>query len=174
MPLHDYGCSLKVYRAEFIKPLRLVGEMHRFAPALAASLGARLAEVEVNHRPRTAGASKYGLARTLKVLLDLLTVKFMDAYLGKPIYFFGGAGLALGLVGSFLAAVTLYKKYVLHIFVKDQPLFLVSIFLALVGVQLVLLGLLAEVLVRVYYDIKDKRPYVVRETTRTPHPAPLP
>ena len=163
--LHDYGCTLKAYRREFVKPLKLMGEMHRFAPALSASMGARLSEVPVRHRPRRSGASKYGLGRTPKVLLDLLTVKFMDAYLGKPIYFFGGSGFFLGLTGAVLAGVTLYKKLHQHVFVKDQPLFLVSIFLALVGVQLILLGLLAEILVRVYYDIKDKRPYVVRETT---------
>jgi glycosyltransferase involved in cell wall biosynthesis len=165
VPLHDYGCALKVYRSEFVKPLRLVGEMHRFAPALSASLGARLAEIPVNHRARVAGRSKYGLGRTLKVVLDLVTVKFMNAYLGKPIYIFGGFGLALGFVGAILAGVTLYNKLARDIFVKDQPLFLVSIFLALVSVQLILLGVLAEIVVRVYYDIKDTRPYVVREST---------
>jgi glycosyltransferase involved in cell wall biosynthesis len=164
VPLHDYGCTLKLYRAQYLKPLRLHGEMHRFVPAFAGFLGARIAEVPVNHRPRSSGKSKYGLGRTFKVLLDLLTVKFMDRYMGKPIYLFGGGGAAAILLGGLMAAFTLYKKFALGVFVKDQPLFQVSIFFALVGFQLVLLGLLAEILVRVYYDIKDKPEYFVRET----------
>ncbi len=163
--LHDYGCTLKLYRARYLRPIRLYGEMHRFVPAFAGFLGARIAEIPVSHRPRTRGASKYGLGRTLKVLLDLLTVKFMDAYMAKPIYLFGGGGLGMGLLGAALALVTLYKKYFLGIYVKDQPLFQVSIFFALVGFQLILLGLLAEILVRVYFDLKDKHPYFIRETT---------
>ncbi|MBI4377262.1 MAG: glycosyltransferase family 2 protein [Elusimicrobia bacterium] len=161
--LHDYGCTLKIYRSKYLKPLRLYGEMHRFLPAFAGFLGARIAELEVNHRPRLRGRSKYGLSRTLKVLLDLLTVKFMDAYMAKPIYLFGGGGLTVGLIGAGLACVTLYKKFYLGIFVKDQPLFQVSIFLGLIGFQMILLGLLAEILVRVYFDIKEKPPYFVGE-----------
>lgn len=164
VPLHDYGCTLKVYKSRYLKPLRLYGEMHRFVPAFAGFLGARIAEVEVNHRPRARGSSKYGLSRTFKVILDLLTVKFMDAYMAKPIYLFGGGGALIGLLGCILAGVTLYKKFFLGVFVKDQPLFQVSIFLGLIGFQLILLGLLAEILVRAYFDIKDKPPYFVRET----------
>ncbi len=162
--LHDYGCTLKLYKAQYLKPLRLYGEMHRFVPAFAGFLGARIAEVPVNHRARTAGVSKYGISRTFKVLLDLMTVKFMDSYLGKPIYLFGGGGVGMGLLGVAFAAYTLYKKFYLGIFVKDQPLFQVSIFCLLIGFQMVLLGLLAEILVRIYYDLKDMRPYFVRET----------
>ncbi|MBI5246305.1 MAG: glycosyltransferase family 2 protein [Elusimicrobia bacterium] len=162
--LHDYGCTLKLYKAEFLKPLRLYGEMHRFVPALAGFLGAKVAEVPVNHRARTAGVSKYGISRTFKVLLDLMTVKFMDSYLGKPIYLFGGGGVGMGLLGVALAADTLYKKFYLGIFVKDQPLFQIAIFCLLIGFQMVLIGLLAEILVRIYYDLKDMRPYFVRET----------
>jgi glycosyltransferase involved in cell wall biosynthesis len=165
VPLHDYGCTLKAYRAEFIKPLRLYGEMHRFIPALSAFLGAKIAEVPVNHRPRVKGRSKYGISRTFKVLLDLLTVKFMDAYLGKPIYFFGGWGAAMGALGALMAAFTLYKKFFLGIYVKDQPLFQVSIFFALIGFMLILLGLMAEVVVRIYFDLKDKSPYFVAQTS---------
>lgn len=161
--LHDYGCTLKVYRSSFIKELRLYGEMHRFIPAFAAFLGARITEQPVRHRPRARGASKYGLGRIVKVLLDLITVKFMDEYITKPIYLFGGGGLLMGLAGASMAAVTLYKKFFLGIYVKDQPLFQVSIFFGLIGFQLVLLGLLAEILIRVYYDIKDKPSYFVRE-----------
>lgn len=164
IPLHDYGCTLKLYRAKYLKALRLYGEMHRFVPALAGFLGARIAEIPVNHRARRRGMSKYGLSRTFKVVLDLLTVKFMDAYMAKPIYLFGGWGAAIALLGGSLAAVTLYKKFFLGVFVKDQPLFQVSIFFALIGFQLLLLGLLAEILVRIYFDIKDKPPYFVRET----------
>lgn len=162
--LHDYGCTLKLYKAEFLKPLRLYGEMHRFVPALAGFLGARVAEVPVNHRARTAGVSKYGISRTFKVLLDLMTVKFMDRFLGKPIYLFGGGGVTMGVLGVIFALDTLYKKFYLGIFVKDQPLFQVAIFCVLIGFQMVLIGLLAEILVRIYYDLKDMRPYFVRET----------
>lgn len=162
--LHDYGCTLKLYKAEFLKPLRLYGEMHRFVPALAGFLGARVAEVPVNHRARTAGVSKYGISRTFKVLLDLMTVKFMDRFLGKPIYLFGGGGVGMGLLGVAFGLDTLYKKFYLGIFVKDQPLFQIAIFCLLIGFQMVLIGLLAEILVRIYYDLKDMRPYFVRET----------
>ena len=162
--LHDYGCTLKLYKSEYLKPLRLYGEMHRFVPALAGFLGARVAEVPVNHRARTRGVSKYGIGRTFKVLLDLMTVKFMDSYLGKPIYLFGGGGVGMGLLGVAFTIDTLYKKFALGIFVKDQPLFQVAIFCLLIGFQMVLIGLLAEILVRIYYDLKDMRPYFVRET----------
>ncbi len=164
VPLHDYGCTLKAYKAPYLKTMPLYGEMHRFIPAFAGFLGARIAEVEVHHRARTRGSSKYGISRTFKVVLDLLTVKFMDAYLAKPIYLFGGGGVLMGALGAALAAVTLYKKLVLGIFVKDQPLFLVSIFFALVGFQLILLGLLAEILIRIYFEIKGRPAYFVRES----------
>ncbi len=164
VPLHDYGCTLKLYRAKYLKPLNLFGEMHRFVPAFAGFLGARIAELPVNHRPRVKGHSKYGISRTFKVMLDLLTVKFMDRYMAKPIYLFGGGGFAMISLGCLLASITLYKKFHLGIFVKDQPLFQVSIFFALIGFQLVLLGLLAEILIRVYFDIKDKPPYFVADT----------
>lgn len=162
--LHDYGCTLKLYKAQYLKPLRLYGEMHRFVPAFAGFLGARIAEVPVNHRPRTAGVSKYGITRTFKVLLDLMTVKFMDTYLGKPIYLFGGGGVLMGVLGVGFLLDTLYKKFYVGIFVKDQPLFQVAIFCLLIGFQMVLIGLLAEILVRIYFDLKDMRPYFVRET----------
>ncbi|MHB2026994.1 MAG: glycosyltransferase family 2 protein [Elusimicrobiota bacterium] len=164
VPLHDYGCTLKIYRSRYLKTLPLYGEMHRFIPAFAGFLGARIAEVEVHHRPRTRGTSKYGISRTFKVILDLLTVKFMDAYLAKPIYLFGGGGILIGFVGMVLAAVTLYKKIILGVFVKDQPLFQVSIFLGIIGFQLILLGLLAEILIRIYFEIKGRPAYFVRET----------
>jgi len=162
--LHDYGCTLKVYRRRLLDNIRLIGEMHRFLPAFAGFQGARIAEEPVNHRPRTRGSSKYGLTRTFKVLLDLMTIKFMEDYLAKPIYVFGGMAFAMGGTGALMSAYVLYHKFHDGVFVKDQPLFQVSIFFSLVGFQLLLLGLLAEILIRIYYDIKDKPPYYIRET----------
>ncbi|MBI5597968.1 MAG: glycosyltransferase family 2 protein [Elusimicrobia bacterium] len=162
--LHDYGCTLKLYRAEYLKPLRLYGEMHRFIPAFAGFMGARIAEVQVNHRARTRGKSKYGLMRTFKVVLDLLTVKFLDEYLSKPNYLFGGGGLLMMALSSVLAAYTLYHKFAHGVFVKDQPLFHVAVFCGIVGIQLVLMGLLAEIMVRVYYETRGRQSYFVRET----------
>lgn len=162
--LHDYGCTLKLYRAEYLKPLRLYGEMHRFIPAFAGFMGARITELPVNHRARTRGVSKYGLWRIVKVALDLMTVKFLDEYLSKPNYLFGGAGFAMLALSGLLGAETLYKKYALGVFVKDQPLFHVAVFCGIVGVQLVLMGLLAEIMVRVYYETRGRQSYFVRET----------
>jgi len=161
--LHDYGCTLKIYRSQYLKNVRIVGEMHRFIPALAGFLGARITEIVVNHRPRTRGVSKYGLMRIFKVILDLHTVKFMNQYLTKPSYIFGGGGIAMILFGILLAMATLYKKYCLGVFVKDQPLFIISIFFSLIGFQLLLMGLLAEILARIYYDVREKPTYFVRE-----------
>jgi len=162
--LHDYGCTLKLYKAEYLKPLRLYGEMHRFIPAFAGFMGARIAELPVNHRARTRGVSKYGLWRIVKVALDLMTVKFLDEYLAKPNYLFGGSGFALLGLSVLLGAETLYKKFALGVFVKDQPLFHVAVFCGIVGVQLVLMGLLAEIMVRVYYETRGRQSYFVRET----------
>lgn len=160
--LRDYGCTLKVYRASFLKELELYGEMHRFLPALAGYRGAVIKETPVAHRPRLRGGSKYGLGRIFKVALDLLTVKFMGDYLSKPIYVFGGAGLLLGLSSVIMAGWTLYNKLANGVFVKDQPLFLVAIFFALVGIQFILLGLIAEMLMRTYYGASGRPPYRVR------------
>ncbi|MFA5161104.1 MAG: glycosyltransferase family 2 protein [Elusimicrobiales bacterium] len=163
--IHDYGCTLKIYRRQCLASFRIYGEMHRFLPALAAAAGAKIAEMEVNHRPRARGKSKYGLGRTAKVLLDLATVKFMGGYLANPIYIFGGWGLACCFASCALAAVTVYNKFFNHIFVKDQPLFIVAIFLGLVGVQMLLLGLLSEIISRIYFEINDRAPYRVAEKT---------
>ena len=165
VPLHDYGCTLKVYRAEYLKPLRLYGEMHRFMPAFASAMGAKICEMQTHHRPRMRGSSKYGLGRTFKVLLDLLTVKFMGSYLSKPIYFFGGWAAALGATSALLAAYTAYHKFYHGVFVKDQPLFLVAIFLAIIAMLLLMLGLLSEVLIRVYYELNHGAPYHERART---------
>ncbi len=160
--LHDYGCSLKIYKAEFLKKTDLYGEMHRFLPAIVGYMGAKISEIEVNHRPRNSGKSKYGLTRIFKVVLDLFTVKFMGDYLSKPIYFFGGIGFFLLLLSSFSAAFTLYKKFYCEVFVKDQPLFLVAILLSIIGIQFIVLGLLAEINIRTYYKANQKPPYFIK------------
>jgi len=161
--LHDFGCTLKVYRASMLKAVDLYGEMHRFLPAILGYAGATIAELQVNHLPRTAGKSKYGLARTFKVVLDLFTVKFMGDFITKPIYLFGGLSFGLLAASGLMAAWTLYNKFFNGIFVKDQPLFLVAIFFALVGVQFAFMGLIAEVLVRTYHSANRKPPYTVAE-----------
>jgi glycosyltransferase involved in cell wall biosynthesis len=163
LKLHDFGCTLKVYRASLLKAADLYGEMHRFLPAILAYAGASVTELEVNHRPRRAGISKYGLLRTFKVVLDLLTVKFMGDFITKPIYLFGGLSFALLASSAAMAGYTLYNKLSNGVFVKDQPLFLVAIFFALVAVQLAALGLLAEVLIRTYHSSNRRPPYTVAE-----------
>lgn len=160
--LNDYGCSLKAYKREIIEKIDLYGEMHRFIPALCSYVGAKISEVEVNHRPRIKGKSKYGMIRIFKVILDLLTVKFMGNFMTKPIYFFGIFSFGLISVSSLFFLITLYNKWYNHIFVKDQPLFLVAIFLSLAGLQLGLIGIIAEMLTRIYYS-SEKRDYYIKE-----------
>lgn len=161
--LHDFGCTLKIYRATLIKSADLYGEMHRFLPAILGYAGARVTELEVHHRPRTKGSSKYGIARTFKVVLDLLTVKFMGDFITKPIYLFGGISFALLGSSAVMAGYTLYNKIANGIFVKDQPLFLVAIFFAIVAVQFAFMGLMAEVLIRTYHSANRRPPYSVAE-----------
>ncbi|GAB4212670.1 MAG: glycosyltransferase family 2 protein [Sandaracinaceae bacterium] len=161
--IHDLGCSLKVYRREITDEIRLYGEMHRFLVPLAEHQGARVAEIEVNHRARTAGVSKYGLSRTVKVLLDLLTVWFFRRYQTKPIYVFGGAGVAMIATSVLLAAYVLYEKLALEIWVHRNPLFLLAMFSALLGVQSLGMGLLAEIIVRTYFESQGRSPYPVAE-----------
>ena len=161
--LHDYGCSLKIFRAEVIKPLRLYGEMHRFLPAIASEQGVRVAELVVNHRARRFGSSKYGLSRTVRVVFDLVTVKFLLSYSTRPLQMFGPAGLFLGALGT---AITGYLGYV-RLFggqpIGDRPLLLLGILLMFAGMQLVTLGLLAELQARTYHESQDKPIYAVRE-----------
>jgi glycosyltransferase involved in cell wall biosynthesis len=160
--LHDYGCSLKAIRAEVVSGLRLYGEMHRFIPAVASWMGVTLAEIPVNHRPRTAGRSKYGLGRTVRVLLDLFTVKFLVAYGTRPAHLFGLWGLGFGGAGL---AILLYLSYV-RLFedtaIGGRPLLLLGAVLFLFGVILVNFGLMAELLVRIYHESQGKPIYVVR------------
>ena len=161
--LHDSGCTFKAYRSGVVKDLRLYGEMHRFIPALAHLVGASICEVPVRHHPRRFGKSKYGFRRTLKVLLDLITVKFFSSYSTKPIYVFGGTGGAFCFLGSLAAAGALYQKWVDGVWVHNNPLLLVAVFFFLLGVNLVLLGLIAEMLVRTYHESQAKPTYWVRD-----------
>jgi len=162
--LHDYGCTLKAYRREVIQDTSLYGEMHRFIPALARWYGATVTEIPVTHHARTRGKSKYGLMRTLKVLLDLLTVKFLDSYLAKPIYVFGGFGAACLAASVFTFGYLTYDKVANDAFFIQSPLLILSALLATLGVMSALMGLLAEIMVRTYFESQGKAPYSVRET----------
>ena len=161
--LHDYGCTLRAMRTSVARELRLYGELHRFIPALAADLGARIAEVKVNHRPRTLGTSKYGLSRTLRVFLDLLTVKFLSGFSTRPIQLFGLFGLICAAAGLGLTAYLGFERIVLGVRLANRPLVLLAILMAVVGVQFVSLGLLGEMLVRTYHESQAKPIYRVRE-----------
>jgi dolichol-phosphate mannosyltransferase len=161
--LHDYGCSLKAYRREVLEGVRLYGEMHRFIPIYASWQGARVTELAVNHRARRAGRSKYGLGRTFKVILDLLVVKFLASFITRPIYLFGGVGLLafLGGLASFAGALA-FKLAGQKDFV-ETPLPLLAVAFVLAGTVCVLMGLLAELVIRTYYESQGKRPYLVAE-----------
>ena len=161
--LHDYGCTLKAYKREVIIGVRLYGEMHRFVPAYASWKGARVTEIAVNYRPRISGRSNYGLSRTFNVILDLILIKFLDKYMNKPIHFFGGIGfvsLLLGFLSGFGAII--FKILDLRDFV-ETPLPVFSALFIIVGVQLVVMGIMAEILMRTYYESQNKRPYNIRE-----------
>ena len=165
--LHDYGCSLKVFRGEVVRSLRLYGEMHRFIPAIASEQGVRIAEVEVNHRPRRRGASKYGLSRTIRVVLDLFTVKFLLSYATQPIQIFGPPGLLMGAAGLAITAYLGYLRLFAGQAIGDRPLLLLGILLIFAGMQFLTLGLLAELQARTYHESQDKPIYVVREILQT-------
>lgn len=172
--LHDYGCSLKVFRAEVVKPLKLYGEMHRFIPAIASEQGVQIAEVVVNHRARLHGTSKYGISRTIRVVLDLLTVKFLLSYSTRPVQIFGLIGLSMlapgGLILTYLAMVKVFDGQS----IGNRPLLMLGILLVFTGVQLVTLGLLAELQARTYHESQNKPTYVIREirdASARPEPA---
>ena len=162
--LHDYGCMLKVYRADLLRNVQLYGEMHRFIPAYAAQEGARIAEMVVTHHPRRAGRSKYGVSRTLRVVLDLIVVKFLVGYATKPIHLFGGVGTISCLAGVMAGGFVLYEKWALGVYVHRNPLILLAVFLFLLGVQCILMGLLAELLMRTYHESQRKPTYTVAES----------
>ena len=167
LQLHDYGCTLKAYRSEIIKELRLYGEMHRFIPALMWGNGARIAELSVQHRPRLHGKSKYGLSRTLRVLLDLLTIKFCLTSLNKPLRFFGLIGLATSGAGlatcMYLATLRIFWGQPL----ADRPFLLLGVLLVVTGVQFLCVGILAEIQIRTYHESSQKPVYAVREILDT-------
>jgi len=161
--LHDYGCSLKVFRAEVVKPLRLYGEMHRFLPAMASEMGVTITERVVSHRARRWGRSNYDLSRTVRVVLDLLTVKFLLGYGTRPLQFFGLIGLLMGAAGTGITAWLGYLRLFGYAAIGNRPLLLLGILLLFTGVQLVTLGLLAELEVRTYHESQRKATYVIRE-----------
>jgi glycosyltransferase involved in cell wall biosynthesis len=166
--LHDYGCSLKAMRSEVVRGLRLYGEMHRFIPAVASWMGVTLAEVEVNHRPRRRGTSKYGLGRTVPVLLDLFTVKFLGAYGTRPAHLFGRMGLVCGGAGFMVLAYLSYVKLFQDEAIGGRPALIFGALLFLTGVILVSFGLVAELMVRTYHESQGKRTYVLKERQPAP------
>jgi glycosyltransferase involved in cell wall biosynthesis len=167
--LHDYGCSLKVFRAEVVKPLKLYGEMHRFLPAIASEQGVSIAEVVVNHRERRHGRSKYGIGRTIRVILDLMTVKFLLSYSTRPVQIFGLVGFGMGLPGVAILAWLTFVKLVDHESIGNRPLLSLGILLVLGGMQLVTLGLLAEMQARTYHESQQKPTYVIRDVLEEAH-----
>lgn len=163
VPLHDYGCSLKAYRSEVVKGIRLYGQMHRFVPAVAAWMGVTVAEVPVPHRARQFGTSKYGIDRTVRVLLDLITVRFLLGYQTRPLHVFGGVGLLSTAIGMLLGLYLVFVKLAQGQDIGSRPLLTLAVLLVIVGVQAIGMGLLAELIVRTYYEATDKHIYVVRE-----------
>jgi len=161
--LHDFGCTLKAYRREVLAETRLYGEMHRFIPALASWSGAKVTECVVNHRPRTAGKAKYGLGRTFKVVLDLMTVKFLGSFSTKPIYVFGGLGLFTALMALFFGWIVIYQKLAGGEDMSGNPLLLLSAVLIITTIQFILMGLMAELLVRTYHESQNRPTYVIKE-----------
>jgi glycosyltransferase involved in cell wall biosynthesis len=161
--LHDYGCTLKALRRDIAKELKLYGEMHRFIPALAASLGATIIEVPVRHHPRTHGRSKYGLGRTLRVLLDLMTVKFLSGYFTRPVHLFGLCGMIAMVGGTGITLVLGLQRLFWQAGLSDRPLLLLGILLMIIGTQFITMGLLGEMLARVYHESQEKPVYVIRD-----------
>ena len=161
--LHDYGCTLKAYRRDVLEDVNLYGEMHRFVPALASQFGARVTEMPVRHHERLHGVSKYGISRTMKVILDLMTVKFLLSYSTKPIQLFGRWGIYTLAAGGLSGATTIYMKLVEHMSMNRNPLLILTAFLLFMGVQFIVLGLLAELSARTYYEAQGKQIYNIKE-----------
>ncbi len=161
--LHDYGCSLKAYRLEVVKNIRLYGELHRFIPALASWMGVRIAEIPVNHEARRFGRSKYGISRTIRVFLDLLTLRFLLFYGTRPAHVFGSLGLLSSGVGMLLGLYLTYVKVALGQPIGNRPLLILSVLLLIIGAQMVAMGFLGELMVRTYHEAQGKRIYAVRE-----------
>lgn len=168
--LHDYGCTLKAYRREVVENLRLYGEMHRFIPAVASWMGVAIKEIKVRHRAREFGSSKYGLSRTIKVLLDLVTIKFLLGYSTKPAQVFGPLGLAVGGVGFLISLYLAMLKLAFGQEIGNRPLLILGMLFIILGGQLLLMGLLGEMLVRVYYESQNKPIYAIRRVLRDKEP----
>jgi glycosyltransferase involved in cell wall biosynthesis len=160
--LHDYGCSLKVFRSDVVKSMKLYGEMHRFLPAIAAEFGVEIGEKVVNHRAREHGKSNYGITRTFRVILDLMTVKFLSSYKTRPLQMFGSVGMPMALLGLLITAYVTYQRF-FGFQSANRPLFWVGLFMVLGGVILIMNGLQAELIARTYHESQDKPTYVIRE-----------
>lgn len=160
--LHDYGCTLKAFKREVVKNIRLYGEMHRFIPAIASWMGVSIAEVKVNHRARRAGKSKYGISRTIRVILDLVTVKFLLSFSTRPIQIFGLIGFISGIIGFVTALYLTIQRLFFRIPLSNRPLLLLAILLIFIGLQFITLGLLAELQARTYHEAQNKPIYVIR------------
>lgn len=165
--LHDYGCTLKAFRKEITQHIKLYGEMHRFIPAIASTIGINIAEIKVNHRERKFGKSKYGISRTIPVLLDLITVKFLLSYATRPIQIFGLLGFISGIIGFFLALYLAIQRLIFDMPLANRPLLLLAILLIFIGLQFITLGLLAELQARTYHESQNKPIYVIRKIFKT-------
>lgn len=168
--LHDYGCTLKAYRKEVLEGFHLYGEMHRFIPAYASSVGAKIVEVPVHHHSRKYGKPKYGLGRTLKVILDLFTVKFLMSYANKPIYLFGGAGIGLMTISMITLVTLVVRRIWLGEHIVRSPLLQLTTMLMILGVQSILMGFLAELLIRTYHESQHKPIYTIRKVINETKP----
>jgi glycosyltransferase involved in cell wall biosynthesis len=161
--LHDYGCTLKAFRKEVVKSIKLYGEMHRFIPAIARNMGFLVTEVKVNHRPRLHGKSKYRSTRFIRVILDLLTVKFLLSYSTRPLQIFGLIGFLTGIIGIILGLYLSYQRLIIKVGISGRPLLLLAILLMVIGLQFITLGLLAEIMVRAYHESVEKKIYIIQE-----------
>jgi glycosyltransferase involved in cell wall biosynthesis len=164
--LHDYGCTLKAFHREVIKSIRLYGEMHRFIPAIASGMGISFTEVKVNHRPRRFGASKYGISRTIRVILDLLTVKFLLSYSTRPIQVFGLMGILCGGIGVLVAMIMTIQRQFFGVPLADRPLLFLAVLLIFIGIQFISLGLIAELQARTYHESQNKPVYYIKQIYR--------
>lgn len=161
--IHDYGCTLKAYTRDIIKNIELYGEMHRYIPAVASWMGINVAEVKVNHRSRKFGKSKYGISRTIRVILDIITIKYLLSYSQKPIQIFGLLGLFTGSTGFIITLYLIIMRLFFQRSLADRPLFIISIFMIFIGVQLITMGILAELIMRTYHEASEKPTYAVRD-----------
>lgn len=164
--LHDYGCTLKAFKKEIADNINLYGEMHRFIPAIASAMGTSIAEVKVNHRPRQHGSSKYGISRTFRVILDLITVKFLLSYSNRPIHIFGLIGMVSFCLGTLISFVLILQRQIYSMPLSDRPLFLLAILLIFIGIQFVTFGLISELQIRTYHESQKKPIYYVKDIVR--------